>query len=47
MMNAGRNDLADSSRAAYRDRTRALALAVGKESILGEFLLSMFPLPKE
>ena len=47
LMNAGRKDLADSSRAAYRDRTREMALAVGEESILGEFLLNMFPLPKE
>jgi hypothetical protein len=47
LMNAGRKDLADSSRAAYRDRTRQMALAVGEESILGEFLLNMFPLPKE
>ena len=47
MMNAGLKDLADSSRAAYRDRTRGMALAVGEESILGEFLLSRFPLPKE
>ena len=46
-MNAGRKDLADSSRAAYRDRTRQMALAVGEESILGEFLLNMYPLPKE
>ena len=47
MMNAGWKDLADSSRAAYKDRTRQMALAVGEESILGEFLLNMYPLPKE
>ena len=47
MMNAGRKDLADSSRAIYRDRTRQMALAVGEESILGEFLLNMYPFPKE
>ena len=47
LMGAGRKDLADSSRAAYRDRTREMALAVGEESILGGFLLNMFPLPKE
>ena len=46
-MNTGHKDLADSSRAAYRDRSRQMALAVGEESILGEFLLNMFPLPKE
>lgn len=47
LMGAGRKDLVDSSRAAYRDRTREMALAVGEESILGGFLLNMFPLPKE
>lgn len=47
LMGTGRKDLADSSRAAYRDRTREMALAVGEESILGGFLLNMFPLPKE
>ena len=47
LMNAGRKDLADSSRAVYKDRTRQMALAVGEESILGEFLLNMYPLPKE
>ena len=45
--NAGRGDLADSARDAYRDRTRQLALAVGQDSPLGEFLLNMYPLPKE
>ena len=43
---AGRRDLADSSRAVYRDRSREMALAVGEDTPLGEFLLSRFPLPK-
>ena len=44
---AGRKELADSSRAVYRNRSREMALAVGEESILGEFLLNMFPKPEE
>ena len=47
MMSAGRKELADSSRAVYRNRSREMALAVGEESILGEFLLNMFPKPEE
>ena len=47
MTNAGRKDLADSLQAAYRRRTQEIALALGKESIAGAFLLEMFPLPKE
>ena len=47
LMNAGRKDLADSSHAVYKDRTRKMALAVGEDSMLGEFLLSLYPLPKE
>ncbi len=44
---AGRKDLADSLQAAYRERTRAMALALGEESIAGAFLLSMYPLPQQ
>ncbi|MBR5019298.1 MAG: DUF4369 domain-containing protein [Bacteroidales bacterium] len=44
---AGRKDLADSLQTAYRERTQAMALALGEESIAGAFLLSMYPLPKE
>ena len=47
LMNAGRKDLADSSHAVYKDRTRKMALAVGEDSMLGEFLLNLYPLPKE
>jgi len=47
LRNAGLKEQADSSRAAYKDRTRQMALAVGEESILGEFLLGLYPLPKE
>lgn len=44
---AGRKDLADSLQAAYRERTQAMALALGEESIAGAFLLSMYPLPQQ
>ena len=47
LLSAGLKEQADSSRAAYRDRTRQMALAVGEDSMLGEFLLNMYPLPKE
>ena len=47
LRSAGLKEMADSSRAVYRDRTRKMALAVGEESILGEFLLGLYPLPKE
>lgn len=47
LLSAGLKEQADSARAAYRDRTQKMALAVGEESILGEFLLNMYPLPKE
>ena len=47
LMNAGRNELADSIRTAYMDRTRQLALALGEDSTAGAFLLGMYPLPKE
>ena len=46
-MNAGMKEMADSARAAYRERTRAMALALGEDSILGEFLLNLYPLPKK
>ena len=47
LVNAGRKDLADSLNAAYRQRSREIGLALGKESIAGAFLLEMFPLPQE
>ncbi|MBO4536391.1 MAG: DUF4369 domain-containing protein [Bacteroidales bacterium] len=47
LVSAGRKDLADSLNAAYRQRSREIALALGKESIAGAFLLEMFPLPQE
>lgn len=47
LRNAGMRAQADSSRRAYRNRTRRMALALGEDSILGAFLLEMFPLPME
>ena len=47
LMNAGMKEMADSARAAYRERTRAMALALGEDSILSEFLLNLYPLPKK
>ena len=44
---AGLKAEADSVRAVYRDRSREMALALGEESIVGAFLLSIYPLPKE
>lgn len=43
----GRKAEADSVRQAYRERTQAMALALGEDNIVGEFLLSLYPLPKE
>ena len=43
----GRKAEADSVHQAYRERTQAMALALGEDNIVGEFLLNMFPLPKE
>ena len=47
MMNAGMKEQADSLRTAYKERTRQMALSLGEDSILGTFLLSLYPLPKE
>lgn len=44
---AGLKAEADSVRAVYRERSQAMALALGEESIAGAFLLSLYPLPKE
>lgn len=47
LRNAGLKEQADSARRAYRNRTRRMALALGEDSIVGAFLLEMFPLPME
>ena len=47
MRNAGLKQQADSLHKIYRERTQALALALGEDSIAGAFLLDMYPLPKE
>ena len=43
----GRLDEAIAARAAYRERTRAMAHALGDGSIAGEFLLNLYPEPKD
>jgi hypothetical protein len=47
MVNAGMKGKADSLRSAYKDRTRRMAVSIGEDSILGSFLLNLYPLPKE
>lgn len=47
LRSAGRMEELSAAREAYKDRTRAMALALGEESIAGAFLLSLYPLPKE
>ena len=47
LQTAGMKPQADSVRAVYRDRTRSMALSLGAESMAGEFLLKLYPLPKQ
>ena len=47
LYDAGMKEQADSVRGVYKARSQAMALAVGEESILGKFLLNLYPLPKE
>ena len=44
---SGQKEQLDSMYAVYKERTWQMALNVGKESVLGEFLLSLYPLPQE
>ena len=43
----GRLEEAIAARAKYRERTRQMAHALGDESIAGEFLLNLYPEPKD
>lgn len=47
LYDAGRRTEADSVHNAYKERTRAMARALGKDSILGEFLMNLYPAPTE
>lgn len=47
LYNEGLMDEAKAERAAYVKRTQEIALALGKDSMAGEFLLNMYPLPEE
>ena len=43
----GRKEEADSVHQAYRERTQAMAIALGEDNIVGKFLLDMYPLPQQ
>ena len=47
LASAGMKEQADSVRTAYKDRTRLMAKSLGEDSIFGEFLLRLYPLPKD
>ncbi len=47
LYDSGMKAEADSVRNAYKQRTREMALALGEDSAAGEFLLKLYPLPKE
>ena len=47
LYNEGRKEEAKAVHAAYLRRTREMALALGEESIAGQFLIEHFPLPQE
>ncbi len=44
---AGHREELDSLRAAYKERTRAMARALGEDSSLGEFLMNLYPAPTD
>lgn len=47
MLLAGYKEEADSLNLLYKQRTWAMARALGEDSMAGAFLLSMYPLPEE
>lgn len=47
LMNAGRADEARNARAYYRQRTQEMALNLGEDNMVGEFLLKLYPLSEE
>ena len=47
LYDAGMKEEATEEHAAYRTRTQQMALALGEDSILGAFLLQLYPLTKE
>ena len=46
LYDAGLKAMADSVHGMYKDRTRQMALSLGPDSELGEFLLNLYPLPE-
>lgn len=47
LYDAGMKEQADSVHTLYKLRTQQMALSLGEDSVLGGFLLGMYPLPKE
>lgn len=47
LYDAGMKAEADSVHEIYKERTRSMARSLGTDSILGEFLMGLFPLPQE
>lgn len=47
LYDAGMKAEADSVHEIYKERTRSMARSLGTDSILGEFLMGLFPLPRE
>lgn len=47
LYDAGMKEEAAEEHAAYRTRTQQMALSLGEDSILGAFLLQLYPLTKE
>lgn len=47
LYDSGRKAEADSVHNAYKERTRAMARALGEDSILGAFLMNLYPAPTE
>ena len=47
LYDAGMKAQADSVHQLYKERTRAMARSLGEDSILGAFLMDLYPLPQE
>jgi len=47
LMEAGRVEEAREARARYRQRTQQMALNLGEDNMVGEFLLKLYPLPQD
>lgn len=47
LMKAGQVEEAQEARARYRQRTQQMALNLGEDNMVGEFLLKLYPLPQD